>query len=90
MSGRLQLISKRGCHLCEEALELIESVLAEVKLQHPQAALDLELVDLFASPEITARYAEEIPVLLIDGKVHGYWRFDRARLLAALTEAAAD
>ncbi len=31
------------------------------------------------------RYAEEIPVVLIDGAVHTYWRVDPDRLRAALT-----
>jgi hypothetical protein len=30
------------------------------------------------------KYAEEIPVLLIDGKMHNYWRIDEERLMRAL------
>jgi hypothetical protein len=38
-------------------------------------------------PELAARYSEEIPVLLLNGKVHNYWRIDPVRLMAALEEA---
>jgi hypothetical protein len=34
--------------------------------------------------ELRARYAEEIPVVLIDGRVHTIWRVDPVRLRAAL------
>jgi uncharacterized protein YutE (UPF0331/DUF86 family) len=37
--------------------------------------------------ELAARYAEEIPVLLINGKVHNYWRIDPVRLMSALEDA---
>jgi hypothetical protein len=35
--------------------------------------------------ELQKRYAEEIPVLLINGRVHNYWRIDQERLRQALT-----
>jgi uncharacterized protein YutE (UPF0331/DUF86 family) len=38
-------------------------------------------------PELAARYSEEIPVLLVNGTVHNYWRIDPIRLMAALEEA---
>jgi hypothetical protein len=34
-----------------------------------------------------ARYSEEIPVLLIDGKVHNYWHIDPVRLRSALANS---
>ena len=33
---------------------------------------------------LAERFAEEIPVLLIDGEVHNYWRIDPVRLKTAL------
>ncbi|GAA3599221.1 hypothetical protein GCM10022198_24380 [Klugiella xanthotipulae] len=35
------------------------------------------------------RYVEEIPVLLINDRVHNYWRIDADRLRNALREATA-
>lgn len=48
-----------GCHLCERALELVES-------ERGDAAL--ELVDIAGDPELEARYRELIPVVEIDGE----------------------
>lgn len=37
--------------------------------------------------ELRARYSEEVPVVLIDGKVHNFWHIDADRLRAALMAA---
>ena len=36
-------------------------------------------------PELNARYWDEIPVVIIEDRVHTIWRVDPARLRAALT-----
>ncbi|MEN9752841.1 MAG: hypothetical protein RL670_532, partial [Actinomycetota bacterium] len=39
---------------------------------------------------LKSRYFEEIPVLLINGKVHNYWRIDPVRFAEALRGALAE
>jgi glutaredoxin len=80
----LTLISKPGCHLCETAESVITQVLAEFAAEQPGMRVVLEKKNILDDPQLQARYAEEIPVLLIDGKVHNYWHIDAKRLLAAL------
>jgi len=78
----LTLIGKPGCHLCDDARDIVTTVLTEF----PDAALDeLSILD---DEALRDRYAEEIPVLLIDGAVHTYWRVDAERLRAALKTPA--
>ena len=36
-------------------------------------------------PALRERYGEEIPVTLVDGRQHDFWRVDEARLRAALS-----
>jgi len=43
--------------------------------------------NILDDPELAARYSEEIPVLLVNGQVHNYWKIDPIRLMAALEEA---
>jgi hypothetical protein len=43
--------------------------------------------DITDDPELAERYSDEIPVLLLNGKVHNYWKIDPIRLMAALEEA---
>jgi hypothetical protein len=75
---RLTLIGKPGCHLCDDARILIEAVLEDF----PDAALtELSILD---DDALRSQYAEEIPVLLIDERMHAYWRVDADRLRAAL------
>ncbi|PWC03702.1 glutaredoxin family protein [Agromyces badenianii] len=81
---RLTLIGKPGCHLCDDAREVVQAVLAELELTDALPRIALDEVSILDDDELRARYAEEIPVLLIDGVVHNYWRIDPARLKTAL------
>lgn len=87
----MTLIGKPGCHLCDDA----ELAIAEVLEQLAQSAsllngavVTMTKVNMLDSDELTKRYHDEIPVLLIDDKVHNYWRIDKDRLSAALVEAS--
>ena len=77
----LTLIGKPDCHLCEDALAVVEGVLAD----YPQVSLSqLSILD---DAELLEKYHDEIPVLLLDGRVHNIWRVDPARLRTALDGA---
>ena len=78
----MTLLGKPGCHLCDEARAVVESVLAD----HPAVTFDER--SILDDPHLLDAYAEEIPVVLIDDRVHTIWRVDAARLHAAL--AASD
>ena len=80
---QLTLIGKPGCHLCDDARDVI----AQVTQALPDASrVTLEERSILDEPELFDRYAEEIPVVLIDGRQHTYWRVDKERLSAALSE----
>ncbi len=81
---RLTLIGKPGCHLCDDAREVVQAVVAEVEATDAAAHVSLEERSILDDAELADRYAEEIPVLLIDGEVHNYWRIDPVRLKTAL------
>jgi glutaredoxin len=74
---RVTLYSKPGCHLCDEARTVIERVCAELGESY-------EEISILDDPVLQERYAEEIPVTLVDGKQHDFWRVDESRLRAAL------
>ncbi|NQX13130.1 glutaredoxin family protein [Microbacteriaceae bacterium VKM Ac-2855] len=82
----LTLVGKPGCHLCDDARDVIESVLADVSLVEGAPAVTLSEVSILDDADLHEKYVEEIPVLLIDGRVHNYWRIDPARLRTALLE----
>jgi len=78
----LTLIGKPDCHLCEDALAVVEGVLAD----YP--AVELEQLSILDDPVLMEKYVEEIPVLLIDGTVHNIWRVNETRLRTALEETS--
>ncbi len=85
MSTVITLIGKPGCHLCDDAREAIRLVIAD--LPDGAAPVEVEERDILRDPELHERYVEDIPVVLVDGRMHTYWRVDPARLRTALLEA---
>lgn len=73
------LYSRRGCHLCEVAEDL-------VVVHHPQT----EVVDVDRDPATRARYGLRVPVLEIDGDVAIEGRFDESVVARLATRPAAD
>ena len=76
-TARVTLIGKPGCHLCDDAREVIARVTAELGVTWNE-------VSILEDPTLTQLYAEQIPVTLVDGRQHDYWRVDENRLRAAL------
>jgi Glutaredoxin-like domain (DUF836) len=71
------LLTRPGCHLCDAAREVIARVCADLDVPwREQSILD--------DAELQRRYAEMIPVTLIDGKQHDYFRVDEGRLRTSL------
>jgi glutaredoxin len=75
---RVTVLSKPGCHLCENAMVVVREVCTELGVSWVE-------VDITADPELNARWWEQIPVTLVDGVQHDFWRVDPGRLRAALT-----
>ncbi|MCU1570642.1 MAG: thioredoxin [Naasia sp.] len=79
------LLAKPGCHLCDDARTEVDRVVAEL----PEGAVSVVERNILEDSELFDRYAEEIPVVLIEGRVHTYWRVDGDRLRRALDQARA-
>jgi len=79
----LTLLSKPGCHLCHDAREVVAEVVAALGDQ-VRAPITVDEVSILDDPDLLEKYSEEIPVLLINGRVHNIWRIEPARLRAAL------
>ena len=74
---RVTLIGKPGCHLCDEAREVVARVTAELGEEYEE----LSILD---DEALKQRYWEQIPVTLVDGEQHDFWRVSADRLRAAL------
>ncbi|GAA1166132.1 glutaredoxin family protein [Nesterenkonia sandarakina] len=78
----VELLTKQGCHLCEEAVAVTREACAEFSVTFIEH-------DITEDATLLASFAEEIPVLRIDGRVRDFWRIDPQRLRRLLREATA-
>ncbi|MBI9113939.1 glutaredoxin family protein [Sanguibacter suaedae] len=76
-TARTVLYSREGCHLCEEALAVVERVCAAV-------GESWAVVDVDSTQALRERYGEYVPVVEVDGVQQGFWRIDGERLVRAL------
>jgi glutaredoxin len=74
---QVTLVSRVGCHLCETAEQLLRRLSAEL-------GFALREVDVDASQVLRDEYSDRVPVILIDGKEHGYWQVEEARFRKAV------
>jgi glutaredoxin len=74
---QVTLITRAGCHLCEEA----EAVLRRLR---DELGYGYEERDVDADPALRAEYSDRVPVVLIDGREHGYWRVEEPRFRRAI------
>ncbi len=74
---RLTLVTRRDCHLCDEARLVVSAVAARTSTEWSE-------VDVDSDPELLREYSEQVPVVLVDGSRHAYWRVDEHDLEAAL------
>ena len=75
---RLTLVVRPDCHLCAVAREALDRV-AEASGQRWHE------LDVTRDVDLEREYGDRVPVILLDGKEHGYWRVEEERLLRDLT-----
>jgi glutaredoxin len=77
-SARVVVITRDGCHLCTEALTIVETVC-------DQLGADWLAVDVDADEELRSTYTDHVPVTFVDGREFSVWVLDADRLRASLT-----
>ncbi len=77
MSPRVTLIGKPDCHLCADARQVVADVCAETGEEWAEVSIEDD-------PALFDEYWERIPVVLVDGRPHDFWRIDPSRLRTAL------
>jgi hypothetical protein len=77
VTARIQLVTRKGCHLCDDAKAALDQVRAISG--EPWTELDVD-----SDIELEREYGERLPVIILDGKEHGYFRVEQDRLLRDL------
>ncbi len=75
--GAVVLVTREGCTLCASAEPVVAKAAAD-------AGVPLEVRDVDAADEDRARWSDKVPVVLLDGVEHAYWRIDEKVLRKAL------
>ena len=66
---------------------MVDLVVSQFKDQNSDdVQLELTELNILDDEQLNQKYAEEIPVLQINGQTHAYWRIDPERLTLALQE----
>ena len=71
---RVELITRLGCHLCDEALSQLRGM-----------GVEPEVRDVDDDPELFDLYDFRVPVVVVDGRVVGEGRTDGQALKRALS-----
>jgi glutaredoxin len=75
------VVTRRGCHLCEDAESVVDRLSREL-------GFSWDAIDVDQSSRLQDAYGDRVPVILLDGVEHGYWRVEEDRLRRALDRPA--
>ncbi|TCK20191.1 glutaredoxin family protein [Pseudonocardia endophytica] len=78
MAHRVEVLTRVGCHLCDVAEQEVARICTELDV--PWSATDVD-----SDAELRAEYGDQVPVIMVDGREHGFWTVEPDRLRAALT-----
>ena len=75
----VSIYSRGNCHLCEVALAVLEEIRSELDFQITKILID-------GKPELEEKYGEQVPVILINGQPHDFFRVDPERFRLAISK----
>jgi glutaredoxin len=74
---RVTVYTRVDCGLCAKAEAEVARICADV-------GVAWTTVDVDSDPDLRAEYGDQVPVIEVDGREHGFWRVEEDRLRAAL------
>ncbi len=77
MSKKVTIYSRRGCHLCAQAMATALELQSEFNYQIEEIFID-------GNDELIEAYGEQVPVIHIDDEPHDFFRIDEERFRRAL------
>ena len=76
--ARVLVLVRQGCHLCDQAMEVVAAVCGETGDSYTTQDIDTD-------PDLVRQYTDQVPVTFVDGAQHDFWRVDPTRLRRALS-----
>ena len=71
------IYSRLGCHLCNDAENVLESLREELNFE-------IEVIDIDEDAELIKLYSDQVPVIHIDGIHHDFYKVDPLRFKSSL------
>jgi glutaredoxin len=78
---KVRIYSRSNCHLCDVALETLESF-------HSEFTFVIEKILIDDNLELESKYGESIPVILINDAPHDFFRVNPDRFRSAMSNLA--
>ena len=69
--------SRQGCHLCDDAKNVLESLREELNFE-------IEVINIDENAELIKLYSDQVPVIHIDGIHHDFYKVDPTRFRSSL------
>jgi glutaredoxin len=73
----ITIYSRHGCHLCDDAFNILESMREELNFE-------INVVNIDEDPELVKLYSDQVPVIHIDGIHHDFYKIDPTRFRSSL------
>jgi len=74
---KVEIYTRKGCHLCEVAEQIVREVRSEIPFE-------LQIIDIEGNSDLEKEFGEEVPVTLINGQRHDYFKVDKERFKDAI------
>jgi glutaredoxin len=71
------IYSRLGCHLCDDAEKVLESLREELNFE-------IEVINIDEDTELVKLYSDQVPVIHIDGIHHDFYKVDPLRFKSSL------
>jgi glutaredoxin len=75
--SRVTVYTRADCSLCATAEADVGRICGEL-------GMGWDTVDVDSDDELRAEYGDRVPVIMVDGLEHGFWRVEESRLRTAL------
>lgn len=82
VEGRVIIVTRQGCHLCDEVIGLV----ARLRQEHRDLVPEPMIVDVDANEDLRSRWGDHVPVIFVDGTLISYWTLDADTFLLALRD----
>jgi len=77
MKANVTIYSRHGCHLCDVMKDEVAQIQKDLEFT-------IEIIYIDRNTELEEKYGEQVPVILINGEIHDFFKLNETRFRKAL------